>query len=341
MVNTARTADGRVRVLARSDVERLLDLPSCIAAVEHAFRLAAAGRVQSGVLGLHATDGGFHAKAAILLDDDPAGAPGGSWFAAKVNANFPANPHRHGLPTIQGVLALFDGRRGTVLALMDSIALTVARTAAATGVAARYFAKPDASSLTIIGCGAQATAQVSAVAAVRTIRRVTAVDSDLGAAERFADKIARELAVETRVAPDPACGAGDADVVITCTPSNRPFLGREHVKPGAFVAAVGADGEHKSEIEPELMRQAAVVVDSLAQCSTIGDLHHAIAARAMTAADVRAELGAAIGAPTRVRRRDSEVVVFDSTGVALEDVAAAALVFERAISLGVGSEIRL
>ena len=132
-----------------------------------------------------------------------------------------------------------------------------------------------------------------------------------------------------------------SEIIVTCTSSRRAFLGAEHVSPGAFIAAVGADNEEKQEIDPGLLATSAVVVDSLEQCATIGDLHHAIAAGAMRATDVRADLGDVIVDPARARLRNDEIVIFDSTGVAIQDVAAAALVYERASSEGIGISVAL
>jgi ornithine cyclodeaminase/alanine dehydrogenase-like protein (mu-crystallin family) len=324
-----------VRILSRMDVEQVLDLASCIDAVETALRAAARDRARSAILGLHARDGGLHAKAAYLQEDD---ATATSWFVAKLNSNFPQNPSRHGLPTIQGVLALFDGRCGRLAALMDSSAVTVIRTAAATGVAARHLASPDASSLTIIGCGAQAFTQIHAVTLVRPIRRVVAIDAFPAAADRLATRVRNELEIDATARGASRGSLHDADIIITCTPSQTPFLTLEDVLPGTFIAAVGADNEDKSEIEPELMASADVVVDSLAQASTIGDLHHAIAAGLMTTDDVRGELGTLLENDPRTTRR---TVIFDSTGVAVEDVAAAVLAFRRATAAGLGLPVTL
>jgi ornithine cyclodeaminase/alanine dehydrogenase-like protein (mu-crystallin family) len=321
-------------LLSQADIERVLDLPSCIDAVEAALRAAAANRAQSAILGVHARDGGLHGKAAYLEEDDVGNTA--SWFVAKLNSNFPQNPQRHGLPTIQGVLALFDGRCGRLVALMDSSALTALRTAAATGVAIRHLARHDASSLTIIGCGVQAFAQVSAVACVRPIRRVVTIDAKPATADRLATRIRTELAIDATARAASRDVAHDTDIVITATPSLTPVLGPHEVRPGTFVAAVGADNEEKSEIEPELMRSADVVVDSLAQASTIGDLHHAIAAGVMTLGDVRGELGTLLAAGSPIVHDPRRTVIFDSTGVAVEDVAAAALAFRRATETGLG-----
>jgi ornithine cyclodeaminase/alanine dehydrogenase-like protein (mu-crystallin family) len=334
-----RAGGGRVRLLSRSDVEQLLDLPACIAAVQHAFRLRAEGApLQSGILGLHVPGGGFHAKAATM----PARAPGGvSWFAAKLNANFPNNPTRNALPTIQGILVLFDASCGAPLAVMDSIALTILRTAAATAVAARYLAKPDARTVTIVGCGAQALTQLRALAVVRPLTRVFAHDLDTARARAFAHEAANRLGIPVEAVDDLSAATLASDIIVTCTSARRPFLGTRHVAPGAFVAAVGADNEEKSEIEPALMTEAAVVADSADQCAAIGDLHHALDAGAMHLQDVRGELGDVILDATRGRRDPREIVIFDSTGVAIQDVAAAALVHERAEREQIGSLVDL
>jgi ornithine cyclodeaminase/alanine dehydrogenase-like protein (mu-crystallin family) len=283
------------------------------------------------VLGVHVAEGGFHVKAAAL------NVWGRLLFAAKINANFPGNPGRHGLPTIQGMLGLFDAERGAPLALMDSMSLTTIRTAAATAVAARHLARRPSATLAIIGCGAQARPHVVAISAVRPITDVVAFDTNAGAMKSF---IAAELGASSRRVSGAAtleAACAGADIIVTSTPSRAAFLFAEHVRPGTFVGAVGADNEHKHEVDPGLMQGAGVVVDDLDQCATIGDLHHALDAGVMRRPDVRATLGEVIIDPARGRQRDDEIIVFDSTGVAIEDVAAAALVLERAEAAGAGT----
>jgi ornithine cyclodeaminase/alanine dehydrogenase-like protein (mu-crystallin family) len=315
--------------LTGGEVRRLLDMVACLAAVEHAFGDVAAGRpIPSAMLGLSADEGSFHVKAALMARQ-PGGARG--YVAVKVNANFPGNPNRHQLPTIQGMLLLFDAGTGAPLAVMDSSAITIRRTAAATAVAARHLALADARTVTVVGCGAQALAQLEALRLVRPIEQVFAVDIDPAAAESFARHAGATLGIDVRAERELERATRRSEIVITCTTSRQAFLGRGHVKAGAFVAAVGADNEHKQEIEPTLMTAAVVVTDSTAQCAAIGDLHHAIEAGLMTADDVRAELGSIVAEPARGRRNEAEVIVYDSTGVAFQDVAAAAVVYERAM----------
>ena len=320
-------------LLTRGDVAALLTLDECIAAVEHAFALQAEGKALGpGVLGLHVPGGGFHVKAA--------GLPLGRFYvAAKLNANFPDNPAR-GLPTIQGVVVLSDGETGQPLALMDSMEITVLRTGAATAVAARYLARLDARVATIVGCGRQGRIQLAALASVRKLERVYAVDRDAAVSRQFAHQMSAELGIDVRPVATLA-EARRSDLWVTCTPSRSPLLRREDVAPGAFVAAVGADNEHKQELDPGLLAAASVVVDSLEQCAVIGDLHHALRGGAMSLADVHAELWEVVVGRKPGRRSPDNIVIFDSTGVAIEDVAAAAIVYEKAIGAARGVAIEL
>lgn len=322
-------------LLTRRDVADLLPMDACIEAVEHAFRLHGDGRaLPPGILGVHARDGGFHIKAGILD-------LGRSYFAAKTNANFPDNPRRHDLPTIQGVVLLADAEQGRPLAIMDSAEITALRTGAATAVAARHLARGDATTATVYGCGLQGRVQLRALAAVRPLTRVYAVDRDPARALAFAREMSAALGFEVSAVDEPGAASRASDIWVTCTPSRAPVLRRAMVAPGSFIAAVGADNEDKQEIEPALMAESAIVVDVLEQAATIGDLHHALVAGAVTTADVRAELGQVVAGLRPGRCSESEIIVFDSTGMALQDVAAAAAVYERAVRAGRGVDIDL
>ena len=322
-------------ILTRSDVGTLLDLDSCIAAVENAFRAEALGHtLPAATLGARAPLGSFHLKSAGLL-----GAT--KYYAAKVNANFPSNPACHGLPTIQGVISLHDADTGTVLALLDSTSITALRTAAATGVAAKYLARSDARVVAIAGCGVQGRSQLRALARVRPINCVYAHDVNAAAAERFADEMRVELACDVEPAREFGPKAATSDIVVTCTPSRRAFLSGRDVRAGAFVAAVGADSEDKQELEPALLAASTVVVDSVEQCATIGELHHALVAGLVHREDVHATLADVVAGRRDGRTDESEVTVFDSTGIGLEDVAAASMAYERALAAGLGREVRL
>jgi alanine dehydrogenase len=318
---------GGTLLLTRQNVVSILTLDDCIHAVEEAFRRHGLGEIgEPGVLGMHVEDGGFHVKAAAMDGHRP-------YFAAKLNANFPGNCTR-GLPTIQGVIALFDASDGRLLALIDSIEITILRTGAATAVAARHLSRPVRSVVTIAGCGNQGRVSLRALARVRDIESAFVWDVDPERARACA-------ALSRAVTPtdDLYVAARLSDIIVTCTPSTEPVLGPDAVRNGAFVAAIGADSEHKHEIHPDLMARAVVITDVTAQCAAIGDLHHALSAGVVTLDHVRAQLGEVLAGVRPGRTREDEVVVFDSTGTALQDVAVAALVYERALATSTGTSV--
>jgi alanine dehydrogenase len=314
-------------------------MPECIQAVEDAFRRHALGEtIPPGMLGTHVDGGGFHVKTAGMLGAVTDGRPN---FAAKVNANFPGNPDRTGLPTIQGVIALFDAIDGRLLALIDTIEITSLRTAAATAVAAKYLARADAAIVTVCGCGEQGRSQLRALTCVRPVRRAMVFDASADRAHAFAAEMSGELGIDIAAVRELGDATRHSDIWVTCTPSHRWFVGRAQVAPGSFVAAVGADHPEKQEIEPDLLAASAVVADILDQCATSGDLHHAFDAGVMRRGDVRAELSDVVAGRVVGRESPDEIVVFDSTGTALQDVAAAVLVYQRARAKGIGLSVEL
>jgi ornithine cyclodeaminase/alanine dehydrogenase-like protein (mu-crystallin family) len=305
----------------RSRVSELLTPGLAIAAVEKAFRWLGEGRIpRPETLGVPVEGGGFHLKAAI----------GEGFFTVKINANFPENPRRSGLPTIQGLLGLFDAGDGRPLAVMDSGEITALRTAAATAVAAKYLAQSDSTALAIAGCGRQGRAHLRALVRVLPLARVLAFDSDRERAEDYAREMSAELALEVSPASDLRSALAEAQVLVTCTPSRKAFVRKEDIRPGTFVAAVGADNEDKQEIAESLMAASAVVTDLTPQAARIGDLHHALATGSMRAEDVRAELGAVVAGKQPGRISREEITLFDSTGIAIQDLAAAVAVYEAA-----------
>jgi alanine dehydrogenase len=317
-------------LLSRRDVAAMLRLDECIVAVEQAFMSHAEGRsLPPGVLGVRARDGGFHIKAAGLELVRP-------YFAAKVNGNFFQNKQRFGLPNIQGIIVLYDAENGYPLAVMDSIEITIIRTGAATGVAAKYLARPDATIATVAGCGNQGRISLRALATVRRLEKVYAFDTDHEQAERFADELSGELGIAVTAVRDLSTSLGQSDICVTCTPSKQPYLNLSDIAPGAFIAAVGADNEEKQELDPRLIAASKVIVDNLDQCAAIGDLKLALKQGLMTEADVHAELGEVISGRKPGRDNREEVIVFDSTGTALQDVAAAAIVYEKAMDVDRG-----
>ena len=250
-------------LIDRKLLSRLMDLDDYFAAAEAAFLAHAHGRTRLPLpLHIEADAGGFHAKGAFVMLER-------AWVAVKVNSNFPGNPAR-GLPTIQGAVLLYDANDGRLLAILDSMEITSKRTAAASALAARHLAREDAHNVAILGCGEQGRAQLAAIARVRDIRRVFAWDARPGAAEAYELAIRRTLGLEVTPVPTVPEATRAADIIVTATTAQEAFLGPQHVRPGTFVAAVGADNPHKSELQPDLVAASTVVADSLDQACLMG-----------------------------------------------------------------------
>ena len=322
-------------LLTRSEVAALFSIQDAVAVVETVFRLHGEGKTQTpGILGVNARNGGFHIKAGLLDLNRP-------YFACKLNANFPQNAKQFGLPLIQGVVALCDAENGYPLALMDSIEITVLRTGAATAVAAKYLARPDSKSILICGCGNQGAVSLRAIAGLFPLNRALAYDIDHARAVQFARELGDELQIEVKAVSTVEEGLSEADICVTCTPSKRFYVTRESVRPGTFLAAVGADSEDKQELEPTLLAGNKIVVDILEQCVTIGELHHGLKQNVVTTGAVHAELGEVVAGIKPGRVSSEEIIIFDSTGMALQDVVSAAAVYEKAIAAGTGTFVHL
>lgn len=329
-------AQAATLVLTRRDVASLLGPTECRLAVAEAFRRHGSGEADPpALLGFHVEGGGLHVKVGRFDDG------GDEFVVVKTNANFPHNPMLRGLPTVQGVVQVFDARSGEVVALMDSIEVTTLRTAAASAVAGGLLARADAAVMTIAGCGVQGRAHVRAMAEVRRIDRLLLWDRDPAAAERLAAELTEEDGPDVSVLDRLADGVRQSDMVVTCTPSHEFLVEPECVPDGCFIAAVGADNEEKRELAPGVLAGARVVADVVEQCERIGDLHHAIEAGAMSAEDVHAELGQIVAGQRPGRTTDDEIFIFDSTGMALQDAAAVVEVIRRAHERGLGAAVDL
>jgi ornithine cyclodeaminase/alanine dehydrogenase-like protein (mu-crystallin family) len=323
-------------VLASRDVARYLTIRECIDAIARTLCAHEAGKSRGPASsGFTLPGGSVHAKLAAIEDD------GRLFVAVKANVNLPGNRSRHGQPTIQGALILLDGDDGRPLAIMDSIALTSIRTAAVAALAANHLALSDSRTITIVGCGEQGEAQLRAMAAVRPLCGGFAVDVDSARAAAFASRLSTQLGWHLEASTNLPAAVAASDICVTCTTMESPLLFAEHLHAGLFVAAVGADNPAKQEIDATALSRSRVVVDSLAGCAAGGDLHHAIKAAVMTEQDVHGELSAIVAGRVPGRTGPDQVFVFDSTGTALQDIAAAVLVYRRAADARAGLRVVL
>lgn len=318
-----------VLLIDQPTVSSVADLDELIVAVEAAFAAHSNGQSLAPKLAHVEADGGeFHVKTGGLRSQ------GRTYFACKVGAGFFNNRNRLGLPNILGLIMLNDGTTGVPLAVMDSSTVTRLRTGAATAVAAKYLARPDSRTALICGAGVQAAIQLRSLARILPLARAHVWSRH--SATSFVQRMSAELDIEVLPADDLIRAALDSDVIVTCTPARGWFLGRDHVKPGTFIAAVGADSPGKQELEPELVSRCSIVCDILEQCIHVGELQYAPAAGATGYTNVRGQLGEVVTGKVTGRQNPGELILFDSTGTALQDVAAAALIYERCRARGLG-----
>ena len=322
-------------ILTRNQVAELMRFDDYFSAVEQAFRSYALGKTQlAGVVDIEATGGAFHIKAASMETKQ-------KYVAVKVNGNFPQNAARFGLPTIQGAILLYDGTSGFPLALMDSIEITVQRTGAATILGAKHLARSNSTTALICGGGNQGRVSLLGLHSILPIERAFVFDTNSETSKHFSEQMSSALAIPVTPVSSLRKVARKSDVIVTCTPARSPFLGPDDVSPGTFIAAVGADSHDKQELDSRLLASHKVVVDILEQCATIGELHHALKAGLMQKSDVYAELGEVVVGSKSGRASMDEIIILDTTGAAIQDVAAAALAFERACERGIGTFTKL
>lgn len=319
-------------VITEAEARDLVTLDDAIAAVEAGFASLARGEaVMFPPLVAHGSDPSnrFGAKAGVDL---ALRRPG-----VKIGAYWPRNPDA-GRPAHGSTTLLLDDETGRPNALVAATHLNALRTAAADAVAVRWLARPDARHVAVVGVGNQAWFDLAAVRRVRPVERVLVWGRNDARAADFARRCAGDgLDAE---ASDLETAVRTADIVITATASREPLIRHAWLRPGAHISAMGADGRGKQELEVEIVGTAACFADLPEQSVVIGEFQHAFAAGRLDRAAIRS-LGDVVEGRAEGRAHRDQLTVFDSSGVALQDIAVAALAVERARERGMGRTIDL
>lgn len=321
-------------LLDTAAVEEAAALEDLVPAVETAFGAYERGDAQmppKAYIDLPQYNGDFRSMPAYL--------DAGEWDATAVkwvNAH-PDNPPKHDLPTVMGTVVYSDPATAVPLAVMDGSALTGLRTGAAAAVATRYLAVDDATTLGIVGAGAQAYTQLEAIATVRPIERVVVADRSTEAQRTFVDAFDDRF----EVVAGSIAEAGHCDVLSTVTPVREPIVPREAVGEQTHVNAMGADAAGKHELADAVLTDARIVIDDYDQCVHSGEINVPFKAGTLDDDDISATLGALVEGTEPGRRPTDGITVFDSTGLAIQDVAAAHSVYEHATDRGLGDPYTL
>ncbi len=321
-------------ILDRKTIKGLISVKESIAAIEEAFRLHGEGKVEMPpkvYLRLDKYRGDFRAMPALI---ERLGRCAIKW----VNVH-PWN-RRLGLPTVMAIIILSDPSCGFPLCIMDGTYATDLRTGAAGGVAARYLARKDSERIGLVGCGAQGRAQLRALDALFNIKQVNVWGHERSYVRGFI-KDMKGLKVNLRVAESVQDCVKDCDIVVTTTPSRRPLVKLKWLKKWVHINAIGADAEGKQELEPAILRKAKVVVDAWEQASRGGEINVPLKKGLISRKDIYGTIGQIVAGRREGRTTSSEMTVFDSTGLAIQDVAIASLVYEKAIESKAGRCVRL
>ncbi len=321
-------------LLDSDDVDGNTRMADVIRAIEDAFAAYEHGNAQmpaKSYIELPQYNGDFRSMPAYL--------DAGEWDAAGlkwVNVH-PDNPTDHDLPTVMGTMIYSDPETAFPLAIIDGTALTMKRTGAAAAVATDHLAVEDARSLGIVGAGVQSYTQLEAIAEVRPIEEVVVSDVDDERVKRFVDAYGDEFDVRGGSIAE----AGHCDVLSTVTPVEDPIVGPDDVGDHTHVNAMGADAEGKHELADDLLLEATVVIDDHEQCTHSGEINVPYAEGVLTDEDIDAEIGEIVVGEREGRTAETGVTVFDSTGLAIQDVAAAHVVYAHAADEGNGSPFDL
>lgn len=301
-------------LLTARDIERMVEMKTAIRVVERAFAAQARGEtVMPPKIYLNLPSGAdFRAMPAYIAQPPACGM---KWV----------NVHPHnaakGLPTVMAIVVINDPATGFPLAILEGSSITRLRTAAATGVATKHLARREARVLALIGCGAQALDQVRAVAEVRRLREVRVWGYRRQEAAQFCARARRKLEVRLRPVHSVRDAVEGADLVTTITISRKPLVMREWVAPGAHINAIGADAPGKQELDWRLLRDGIVVIDERAQAIHGGEINVPISKGQFHPRQIRALIGDVILGCARGRRTARDITIFDSTGLAIHDVA--------------------
>lgn len=319
-------------ILTEDEIRQAVSTLEAIDAMEAAFAALAHGRVSlPGVINLtlppttssEFPQGESHVKGAYIAGD--------LHFVIKVANSFPNNPALD-LPAGSGLMLAFDAITGALDAiLLDNGYLTELRTGAAGALAVRYLAPETIRQATFVGAGTQARFQFRAIAAVRHIPSVIVWSRNPANADRFAREVVDDADCNAQVAETVEEAVRGSDLIITTTPSRHPLVAADWVQSGTTLIAVGSDNPDKQELAVDLLARADVIIaDRLSQCAQFGEIHHALAASALTLDDISAELGDVIIGRSPGRSAADQIVICDLTGVGVQDAAIASLVLEKA-----------
>ncbi len=320
-------------LLNKEEVRGLICMKEVIGTVEEAYKAFSSDQVdQPGYIGLHlpAPRGEIDFKLGYYKSNE--------MISMKASSGtFPENPTVYGLPTHMGTILLFDARTCALICVMDGTLITGLRTGAAGAVSVKALARKDAKKITSIGTGIQARMQIRAITEVMKIEEIHAWARNPETLSKYKADIESEFGIPVVMANSKKEAVEQADILITTTRGTGPVVEAGWVKPGTHIVAIGSDAPGKQEFDPEIFRNARIVVDSIAQCIKKGETQHPLNKNIITKDAIHGEIGEVLLGKKPGRESDEEITIFDSTGMAIQDNTTASRIYRNAVEQGAGT----
>lgn len=323
-------------ILSEEDVKKVLSLEEVTDAVESAFRMKGLGHAQmppKQYLFMKKHNGDLRTMPAYLEENEA--------VAVKVVNSHPENPKRHGLPTVMATIILVDPRTGAPEAIMGGTWITALRTGAAGAIAAKHLANPNPKIVGIVGAGTQARTQLMGLEHVfETIEEIRVWDRT----EKTALKYAEEMRIRCNQASIFSVksikkAVQGVDIIVTATPSRKPLVSAEWVNKGTHINCIGADAPSKQELDPALLVKSKIVVDDWSQSCHGGEINVPLAKGIIKKRDVWGDICEIVAGLKQGRTSPEEITVFTSTGLAIQDAAAAKIAYQKAVKQKIGEQI--
>lgn len=335
----------KVKVLKKEEIMNVIEMAPTITAVENVYKMKSRGETVVWPTTFYVFEEGnsdMDIKSGYL--------PGEKIFGHKTISFFGSNKEK-GLPTLVGTINLFDATTGCPIGILDGSYITGIRTGAAGAIGAKYLARKDSETLFVLGAGNQAAYQIAAmITAFPGLKKVYVADMLFPEnAEKFVERIQARLMDELGInasgivfeaTNEPEVTVPKSDVVITVTPSRSPVIKKDWIRPGTHLSCIGSDAEGKEEIEPKIFENAKVFVDDPFHCVEAGEIEIPIKKGIMSPDDIT-EIGKLIYGECEGRISDDDITVFDATGMALMDIAAAKVALDLAEEKGLGTDVEL
>jgi alanine dehydrogenase len=320
-------------LLKKEEVSRLICMKEVIGTVEEAYKAFNSDQVvQPDYIGidLHSPRGDIDFKLGYYKSNEVISMKASS-------GGFINNPTAHGVPSGMGTILLFDARSCALICVMDGSLITGLRTGASGAVSVKALARKNAKKITSIGTGNQARMQIREINELMKIEEIHAWDGNPDTLSKYKTDIESEFGIPVIIANSKKEAVEQADILITTTRGKGSLVEAGWVKPGTHIVAIGTDQQGKQELDPEIFRNAKVVVDSIAQCTEKGETWHPLNKNIITKDDIHGEIGEILLGKKPGRENDEEVTIFDSTGMAIQDNTTANKIYQNAIENNVGT----